>query len=81
MYEPSPIEIVAPAPRKRFASTAETLAYYQAVGVKTREDVLILAELALVELQKVNAILDEVFERCAEAKAAEEAAQAAQLEG
>lgn len=70
MYDPNPIAIVAPAParRMRFANGQQALAYYQAVGVKTYEDCMILAEFALVELEKINRILDEAFPELREGK-------------
>jgi hypothetical protein len=75
--ELDPIAIIAPAParKRRFANAEQALAYYNAVGVQSREDLIVLAELCREELQKIHNIFDEVFARCAEAKAAEDAAQ------
>ncbi len=74
MYEPSPIEIVAPAPRRRFSSPEVALAYYNAFGVQSREDVIVLAELALAELKKINEIFDDVFSKLEADRQAELAA-------
>lgn len=61
MYEASPIEIVAPAPRRRFNSSQEALAYYNVMGVKTHEDLIVLAELIHEEFAKIHKIFDAVF--------------------
>lgn len=63
MYDPSPIGIVAPAPRRRFKSSKEALAYYDAMGVQNREDILVLLELARAEMQKINEIFGKAIER------------------
>jgi hypothetical protein len=74
VYDPSPIEIVAPAPRKRFASPQAAIAYYNAFGVQSREDVIVLAELALAELKKINEIWSGVIQKLEADRQAELAA-------
>lgn len=71
-----PIAIIAPAPPRklRFASAKEALAYYDAVGVKTYEDLIVLAELVHKEFDKIHAIMDGVIAQLEADAAAEQAA-------